>query len=387
MNNVPKVLIFAPSASGGIAEHTYYQANALEKEGAKVICLVSPSFLNGRKTEFQKISYLPESVGGGAGMGKKLRMAWRIFWSRYLLAWQIIKHRPDLVLLDSYVEYLSPLWIDPHIVLSRILGFRYAANLHDPVRSYVIGPKWWHKLSVWLAYQPLDFVLVHHDLADRSVVPKRVKVVVAPHGLYDINLGDFDPEKVRKGWGIRPGKKVFLSLGYVRDGKNLDLAIRALKEVPEAFLVVAGTVASTKDKTFEDYRNLALEFGVADRCRFFESYLSDQELGKYFAGTDFVLLAYSSDFHSQSGVLNLAAKARKQVLASASASPMIKAVTRYSLGVAVEPDSSEAIVSGMRKIVDGDSVADWDGYEASASWDLNARRVLEAAGLKANNTP
>jgi glycosyltransferase involved in cell wall biosynthesis len=287
--------------------------------------------------------------------------------------------------MDSYVEYLSPLWIDPHIMLSRIFGFRYAANLHDPVRSYVIGPKWWHKLSVWLAYQPLDVVLIHHELADRSNVPKRVKVVVAPHGLYDVNLGDYDSQQVREGWGIKSGQKVFLSFGYVRDGKNLNLAIKALAEVTEAVLIVAGSIASTKDRPFSFYRGLADEVGVTDRCRFFEGFVSNEEMGRYFAGTDFMLLTYSASFHSQSGVLNLAAMARKQILASASPSPMIEAVTRFGLGVAVRPDSVEAIVDGMKKLYEGEMSPNWEGYEASASWDLNARRVLEAAGLNANN--
>jgi glycosyltransferase involved in cell wall biosynthesis len=291
------------------------------------------------------------------------------------------------VLLDSYVEYLSPIWVDPHILLSRVFGVRYAANLHDPVRSYVIGPKWWHRLSVWLAYQPLDFVLVHHELADPSIVPKRVRVVVAPHGLYALSPTARDPASIRVDWGVPLGMKVFLSFGYVRDGKNLDLVIEALKEVPEAFLVVAGSVASTKDKTFAQYKDLAEGLGVSERCRFFEGFVPDEELGNYFAGADFINLTYSSSFHSQSGVLHIAANAKKPILASASPSPMIQAVTRFRLGVAVEPDSKDAIIRGMRRLIEGGSVPDWEGYEASASWDRNAKIVLEAAGITIKTHP
>jgi glycosyltransferase involved in cell wall biosynthesis len=386
MRSSPKILIFSPSASGGIAEHTYYQAKALEKAGAKVVSLVPPLFLCGRNTDFETIPCLPDAVVGESGIAKKLRMAWRIILSRYILAWQIIRQRPDLILLDSYVEYLAPLWVDPHILLSRIFGFRYAANLHDPVRNYAIGPRWWHRLSVWLAYQPLDFVLVHHELEDRSIVPKRVRVIVAPHGLYEVNLGGHDPQRVRVEWGVEFGQKVFLSFGYVRDGKNLDLAIKALREIPEAFLVVAGCVASTKDKNFYYYRELAKEVGVGDRCRFFEGFVSESDMGRYFAGADVVLLTYSSRFHSQSGVLNLAAAARKPVLASASPSPLIETVARYRLGVAVEPDSNHAISEGMKHFLKHPVSADWDGYQVSASWDVNASRVLEAADLKDKST-
>lgn len=373
-----KILIFSPSVCGGIAEHTAYQATALLKRGAEVICLTSPSFLDGRKTDFKKLVCLPDPANGPVGILKRLRMAWQIIASQYILAWQSIRYRPDLVLLDSYMEYLAPFWIDPHILLSRIFGIRYAANLHDPVRSFAVGPKWWHKLSVWLAYQPLGCVFVHHELPDRSIVPARVTILVTPHGLYDVNLSICDHQIVRNEWGVLPGQKVFLSFGYVRDGKNIDLAIRALKHVPQAVLVIVGSVASTKDKPFQYYRDLAAEVGVEERCRFFEGFISDKELGRYFSAADFVLLTYSAAFHSQSGVLNIAVKARKPILASASPSPMLDVVAKYHLGLAVEPDSVDAIAEGMGKLLRQPPVPHWNEYEKAATWDENARVILES---------
>lgn len=377
-----KILLYSPSARGGVAEHTFYQARALEMAGAEVCVLTPPSFLKGRECPFPVDRCLPDPISGDSGLGKKLRMVWEIVSSRYILAWKILCHRPDLILLDSYVEYMAPLWIDPHIILARIFGFRYAANLHDPVRSYAIGPIWWHRLSVWLAYQPLDFVFVHHALADPSPVPKRVKVMVAPHGLYDVILAGHDRNVIRGEWGVMPRQRVFLSYGFIRDGKNLDLVIRALAQVPDALLIVAGSVASSRDKPVEFYRTLAKELGVSDRCLFFEGYLHDRETGRYFLGTDFILLTYSSAFHSQSGVLNQAAKTRRPVLASASPSPMIEFVKRYSLGVAVKPDSVEAITDGMKKLMETDINPRWDEYESVASWDVNAQRVIQAAEFK-----
>lgn len=382
-----KVLIYSPSSAGGLAEHTYYQANALKKAGATVTCLVSSSFLAGRKTDFETITCLPDPVEGPPGLTKKLRMAWRIISSRYILAWQIIKRRPDLVLLDSYVEYLAPLWIDPHILLSRVFGVSYAANLHDPVRSYVVGPKWWHRLSVWLAYQPLDFVLVHDKLPSPSPVPSRVRVVEVPVGIYDVSSPLTNREGMRLSWGVKDDQMLFLSFGYVRDGKNLDLAIRAIREVPEAFLIVAGSVASNNDKPYDYYRILADELGVSDRCRFFEGFVSDEALGGYFAAADFVLLTYSSSFHSQSGVLNIAAKARKPVLASASPSPLMESVRQFELGVAITPDSLQDVVYGMKNLIQKPPQPRWEQYEESASWNVNAQKILEAAKCIASSSP
>jgi glycosyltransferase involved in cell wall biosynthesis len=387
MRSPPEILFFSPSADGGIAEHTLYQANALAKAGAKVICLVSPAFLHGRGTGFEKVVCLANPVPpGGLKLVRRTRLAWRTVISRWRLAWEIIKRPPDLVLLDSYVEYLAPFWVWPHWLLARLAGIKYAANLHDPVRSYIVGPACWHWLSVRLAYLPLDFVLVHYKLPEPWPVPANVRVVQVPHGLYEIFGPERDPSAIRREWGVQSGQKVFLAFGFVRDGKNLDVAIRALAQVPEAFLAVAGSVAASKDKPFAFYRELATKLGVDDRCRFFEGFVADAEVGKYFAGADFVLLTYASSFRSQSGVLNIAARARKSVLASASPSSLIELVTRFSLGVAVKPDCVEAVVGGMRRLISACPPPRWHAYEASASWAVNARNVCEAAGLPVNDS-
>jgi glycosyltransferase involved in cell wall biosynthesis len=381
------ILVFSPSTSGGLAEYVYCQSKALGKSGAEVICLVAPSFLDGRQVEFARIICLGDPPGkNGSRLANQLKMTWQMFANQYVLAWQIWKRRPDLVLLDSYVEYLSPFWIWPHWILARVCRICYAANLHDPVRSYAIGPVWWHKLSVRLAYLPLDFVLVHEQLPESSPVPIGIRVVQVPHGLYEISGSTPEPEPVRREWGVRAGQKVFLAFGFVRDGKNLDLAIRALAHVPEAFLVVAGSVASAKDKPFTFYRELATKLGVSDRCRFFEGFVADHELGKYFAGTDFVLLTYASSFHSQSGVLNLAARARKPVLASASPSAMIQSVKNFALGIAVAPDSLAVVVEGMRGLLDAPPQPRWQDYEMVAAWEANAHGILQAAVLEKSTT-
>ena len=378
MKPAPRILIFSPSSYGGLAEHTYYQAKALANMGAGVVCLTPPAFLNGRSTDFKKItSLLNPLLPGGSRLSRRIKMIWQIVANQMILAWQVLVRRPDLVLLDSYLEYLSPLWIWPHLLLSRLGGVKYVANLHDPVRNFAVGPLWWHRLSVRLAYWPLNVVLIHDKLPEPSPVPARVQTVQVPVGIYDISGQTDDPATIRREWGIKDGQKIFLAFGFIRDGKNLDLALRALSQIPNAFMIMAGSVASTKDKPFAFYAELAQQMGVADRCRFFEGFVSDADLGKYFSAADFVLLTYASSFNSQSGVLNIAARARKPVLASASPSPLIESVRKFNLGVTVEPDSVEAIAAGMKKLLALSSAPDWEAYTQAASWNLNAQRILE----------
>jgi glycosyltransferase involved in cell wall biosynthesis len=432
---------------------------------------------------------------------------------QWRLAWEVMKRRPDAVLLASYSEYLSPFWIWPHWILSKCFGVVYVANLHDPVRDYVLGPKWWHDLSVKMAYWPISIGVVHQRLPEPSPVPGHVRVVETPVGVYDLQESPENPEKIREGWGVgrrvapedrrseigdrgeeggrqrsedgdqkadgpaaddgglmangggagkfqplialidtdndaeaglRPGSRagapesdslaskladspvpespirfadgpassldsgrspldsapaldagrssldssapadvVFLAFGFIRDNKNLDLVIRALAGNPRAFLVVMGRAQSRKDKPVEFYRSLAEELGVAERVRFFNEFVPDEKLASYFAAADVVVLTYDKTFHSQSGVLNVAARARRPVLASAGESPLKDCVERFNLGVFVEPDDLVALERGMEMVASGEwrvagGEPDWEGYERFASWDVNVSKILEA---------
>lgn len=377
----PSIVIFSPAIGGGLAEHTFYQARAFKSFGVEVRCLVADGFLEGRSLGFETWKGLFGPPAGSPGLMRKLKLVFQIVANFWILAWQVAVRPPTLVLLDSYVEYAAPFWIWPHWLLARCCGIQYAANLHDPVRDHQVGPGWWHRWSVWLAYRPLKFVLVHDALPEPSPVPSGVAVVQVPVGLYELGGKAVDAGSSRRKWGVKDGQSVFLAFGYIRDNKNLDLVIQALADVPDAFLIIAGSVASSHDRPFSYYTALASDVGVSERCNFSEGFVNDEELGDYFNGSDYVVLSYAASFHSQSGVLNIAARARKPVLASAGPGPLLESVRGFSLGVVVEPDSLPATVEGMKTLLASPPLPQWDAYEEAASWAVNAKRILEAAGI------
>lgn len=313
-----------------------------------------------------------------------LRMIFALIRNQYRLAFEIWRRKPDAVLFDSYMEYLSPLWVWPHVLLSRVCGVTYVANLHDPVRDFQVGPAWWHHLSISMGYWPLDIVVVHQHLPERDIVPGRIRVVEAPVGVYDLTSKAVDVRDVRMRWGISEPSVVFLSFGFIRDGKNLDLLIRSLVDNPVAVLIVMGRAQSSTQKPLSFYEELAEQLGVSGRVQFRGEFVPEEEISGYFVAADFVAITYSKDFHSQSGVLNIAANARKPVLASAGDSPLKECVERFQLGEFVEPDSLPAIKTGMARLCAQalGSIPcvqpNWDGYVAYASWDSNAAITLEA---------
>jgi glycosyltransferase involved in cell wall biosynthesis len=191
-----------------------------------------------------------------------------------------------------------------------------------------------------------------------------------------------------------PPDVVFLAFGQIRDGKNLDLFLRAMTRLPENVkLLIAGKGDSGSSRPAEYYQKLAQELGVAARCRWDIRRIPDEEVGDIFAACDVVLLTYSANFRSASGVLNAAVSARKPVLASCGGGPLKTVVEKYQLGIFVEPDNAEEVLRGASKLVPNSATDEpatrhsllatpppaWDRYECENSWEENARRVSHAA--------
>lgn len=403
--SIHSILILCPAAVGGAAEHVYYQARALQELGVNVSILCPPNYLENRPLDVPTVRRLLPGDIKGRGSGtpgfaglQRLRNA-LVFFARvvvafWVLAWVVAVRRPDAVLVASFMEYFSPFWVWPHLLLSRLRGVIYAANLQDPVRSWRLGPKWWHELSVRLAFAPLSVALIHELLPDRSIVPGHVVLVQVPVGVYELKSAQVDSEAVRRGWAAGKDQVAFLAFGFIRDNKNLDLLIRALAQVPTAFLAVVGRCQSSTNKPLQYYRDLAVSCGVAGRVHFSEEFVPDESLAGYFSAADVIAITYNKHFHSQSGVLNVAARCRKLVLASSGDGPLKSAVINFRLGMFVKPDDLASTAEGMRHLCDDliqrrvlergvgnprqqNEQPDYQGYEDYASWRTNAEILMQ----------
>jgi glycosyltransferase involved in cell wall biosynthesis len=368
------VVIFAPTPLGGLAEHVHYQAEALHRAGISVAMLVGPGFLSGRKTSYRTFPILPSHDATKSISGKVARLA-RIV-GRYRIMRDWLRSNPcRVLLLESYGEYFAPLWCRymRHIRLS---GVTIIANLHDPVRDYVLGPLWWHQWSVKLAYRDLSHALCHQYPPAHAGVPPHLALHVVPVGVYNSEPPPITPEEGKEFLSLPTDRRIFLSFGFIRDNKNLDLFIRAMPAAEDTYLLVAGRSQSVSQRAPSDYMRIAEELGVSTRVRFDTDFIPDEKIPYYFAAADVVLLTYDHTFHSQSGVLNIAANYRKPVLASSGESPLRDDVIRFKLGRFISPDDKNELALALA----GDfypSAADWDSYHRYASWESNVRPILE----------
>lgn len=381
-----RILIYCPLPEGGIAEHAHYQANALVRAGVKPVMLVGPGFLPGHKNKLYPVrTWLVPPYATQAP--RLLRAAWyvlAILLNELIFAATIVTGRYRQVLLAATSEAFAVLWVWPHVVL-RLVGVRYAANIHDPQRQRQGGSPLHHRVTIATAFLPISIGLIHEDFdTHQPDIPDHVRCVRVPYGCYEAEIAGGDGDGLRA--ELAPhgtARRIFLAFGYIADRKNLDLCIRAIADVPQAVLLVAGRVASSQDKSTAWYRALALKLGCADRVRIDEGFIPEEQVRHYFGAADFILLTYKAEFVSQSGVLLLASNWAKPVLASSGPGPLTSTVARFGLGPTVPPDDLGALRNAMVALMerDGGSFGGADGWPAFrryASWDRNVAELCDA---------
>lgn len=296
------------------------------------------------------------------------------------IAMETIRVKPDWLFLSSWSEYLAPFW-SHRLKKVRQNGTRIAALVHDPVRDFVQGPDWFHQVSIRAAYSFIDLVFLH----DASKISwggfrNTPPVVEIPHGPYSVSCGAKIQSELKTGLQIPEDAFALLAFGHIRDGKNLELLLQAMKKYSKVYLIIAGKEQSSGQRPVTEYKQIARDLEVADRCRWHTGYIPEDKIWEHFTACDAVALTYSSDFRSASGVLNVNAQFKKPVLVSCGPSPLKKVVQKYHLGPWVEPDSSTEIERGLEQLVSRPRWpgAEWEAYIKDHSWEENARRVVEA---------
>lgn len=378
------ILYVAESSAGGIAEYASYQINALNHAGATVTLLCRPDFPITRLEGVRVIRALPSRSSSRS----KVKRIFKYIRDARKLASTVDKvtfeETIDYILIDCFREYLAPFWAGKLLAAHR-KGRRFGVVAHDPIRDFVVGPNWWHYYSIRKAYSFIDDVFVHHseriDWGGKK--PEQIKVHTIPHGPYFYPRGDKGRAAMRENYRISKSDKVFLSFGQIRDGKNLDVFLRAMVDLPsDVKLVVAGSGEAQSQKAPQHYLELARDLGILDRCVFEFRYIDDQEVEDFIKMSDVMLLIYSKKFVSASGVLSAAAAAELPVLASGGDGPVQVALRDYNIGEWIDLVDTTSVIHGVERIFANRESYDCLSYTVDHSWQRNAEAVIEAIGVR-----
>ena len=180
--------------------------------------------------------------------------------------------------------------------------------------------------------------------------------VVIPHGCPKIDLVDNEPIKASLGLKNRLVASTF---GLISSGKGIEYAIRALpyvikKEPRIVYLIIGQTHPEVRKNEGEKYRNelikLVSELRLEGHVRFYNRFLSKDELIRYLQATDIYLTPYISPNQISSGALTYAIGAGKPAVST----PYFHAqeMLANNRGVLCKFNDPASLADGITKLVD-----------------------------------
>jgi glycosyltransferase involved in cell wall biosynthesis len=183
-------------------------------------------------------------------------------------------------------------------------------------------------------YDVFDRIVVHthggvEQLERFGVAPARIAQI--PHGTFD---GPVEP----------PAGRTLLFFGLIRRYKGLDVLVRALPEVRDARLVIAGDPLDP----VEPLQRLAAEQGVADRIEWRLGYLPQQEVETLMRQAAAAVFPYLGGASASGALATALGHGRPVVVTEA----LGETVREYGAGAVVPPDDPSALATAINELLD-----------------------------------
>lgn len=260
---------------------------------------------------------------------------------------RIKEFNPDLIVFDWWNPFFGP----SHFFISRFLKNQFQHKIlfiTENVISHegrmidrILTRVGLHYASSLMALsenvaEDLEFVR-----KDRKIYRSELPVVDYYEGQKNLKTGN-----EKKELGFAENDKVILFFGYIRKYKGLDVLIRAfpdvLKNFPDAKLLVVGEFYDEP----EIYLSLINELGLRPVVKVINRFVPNEDVGKYYSAAEVSVLPYRTA--TQSAVLKVAYGFECPVIVT-NVGGLAESVDHESTGLIVEPDSPQALSSGIKR--------------------------------------
>ncbi len=193
------------------------------------------------------------------------------------------------------------------------------------------------------------------------------------------------PAAAKEALGLA-GKRIVLFFGYIRPYKGLATLIEAFAQVqhPDAVLLIVGECYQDP----EQYRQLIARSGAADRIRWIDQYVPNEDVPLYYTAADIVAMPYHSG--TQSGVQRIAFAFGKPVVVT-DVGGLAEDVRRYGAGEVVPPNDAATLAAVLGRMLAEPSLARYSAGARAAAEQTRFDRIVEtierlAAQAKAPDT-
>lgn len=291
----------------------------------------------------------------------------------FLAARRIRKLRPDAVILQWWHPYFAPCYR----ILATLLG-----KIPLLITCHNVFPHERFPLDRFLTRMVLKradgyIVQSHLDEKDLLTVMPDANYVVTPHPTYNaFKMKNMSRAEARELLAVGHDSPMLLFFGFVREYKGLKYLLDALPEVkkriPDISLWVVGDFGDDKDVYLEQIERNR----IGDNIRLVEGYVPDQEVEKYFAAADLVVLPYVSA--TQSGIVQIAYGFDKPVVVT-DVGGLPDVVRHKETGYVVPSGNAQEIAKAVISFYQEDRETDWESnirkQAAEFSWETMVERM------------
>lgn len=374
-----RIIIYNSSSFGGCFDYgkALHQAYALHPEVENVEWWLPKNSSVEESRGVRKLFIRDRPFFSGK-LGRQIHFLYRILFNPIRLLLRLRAQPDSWVILNDFEQLTAFLWVP---LFQNLLKHkhRFSILLHDPDRDAYPPSKRFSSHSMAQIMSLMDIGIYHDFLPDKIYYKKNLlcRYVDLPHGFYQIPKPDATLEKSLLDYR-KAETTIMAILGNIREEKNYHLAIAALPHLPNHILLIAGS-ASNARINLHQYKNQAKNLGVENRVIWIEKFLSESEMAAVIECSDVILLNYAATFTSQSGILNLVAPFRKNLIVSNGPSSLAATMRRFQLGELVEPQSLDSLLHGLKKLQgeEPELQENWKQYLEYASWKRHVEKAIE----------
>lgn len=250
---------------------------------------------------------------------------------------------PDLIIVQWWHPYFVPCY---WTLLTLLRKFKVLLLCHN-VLPHERFPMDKNLSKMIMKKSDLFIVQSEKDYDDLKKIISNPKCIRTVHPTYNaFKIKNISQSQARKLLNVSQEEKILLFFGFVREYKGLKYLIDALKivkqEIDHFTLFIVGDFGKDKDCYLQQIEENKLN----DVICIYDGYIPDQEVEKFFAASDVVVLPYISA--TQSGIVQISYGFNKPVIVT-NVGGLPEVVKDNETGYIVEPEDVEALSKAIVK--------------------------------------
>lgn len=248
---------------------------------------------------------------------------------------------PELLILPWWVSFWAPQFWTISLLVKIFSKSKILFLCHNVVEH---ESKWIDKILATFVLKKGDFFIVHsgEDFTNLKNIIPDANVKQGFHPIYDIFHSKFMPKhQARRRVGVE--RNTILFFGFVRPYKGLHYLIEAMPFIIkhlDIILLIVGEFWNGE----EEYRKQIEHLRVEQNIKIINRYVSNEEVGLFFAASDLVVVPYVSA--TGSGIVQAAFGCNKPVI-STNVGCLPEVITHNKTGYIIPLKSPQAIADAV----------------------------------------